>query len=64
MKRRIAESTLDDCPGVSESRKHALLRRFGSVARIRRASVEEIAKVSGISPRLAEAIVQFLLERR
>jgi excinuclease ABC subunit C len=63
MKRRIAESTLDDCPGVSDSRKQALLRKFGSVARIRRAGVEEIAKVPGIGARLAETIVQFLKDR-
>jgi excinuclease ABC subunit C len=63
MKRRIAESILDDCPGVSDSRKQALLRKFGSVARIRRAGVEEIAKVPGIGARLAETIVQFLKDR-
>jgi len=63
MKRRIAESLLDDCPGVSESRKQALLRKFGSVARLRRTSVEAIAKVPGIGMRLAEAVVQFLKER-
>ncbi len=63
MKRRIAESTLDDCPGVSESRKQALLRKFGSVARIRRASADEIAKVPGIGARLSETVVQFLKER-
>jgi excinuclease ABC subunit C len=63
MKRRIAESILDDCPGVSDSRKQALLRKFGSVARIRRAGVEEIAKIPGIGARLAETIVQFLKER-
>ena len=63
MKRRIAESLLDECPGVSESRKQALLRRFGSVVRVRRASVEDIAEVGGIGPRLAETIVQFLKER-
>ena len=63
MKRRIAESTLDDCPGVSDARKTALLRKFGSVARIRRAGVEEIAAVAGIRARLAETIAQFLKER-
>ncbi|MCX6967463.1 MAG: excinuclease ABC subunit UvrC, partial [Verrucomicrobia bacterium] len=35
MKRRIAESLLDDCPGVSATRKQALLQKFGSVARLR-----------------------------
>ena len=63
MKRRIAESTLDDCPGVSESRKQALLRKFGSVARLRRTSAEAIAKVPGIGAKLAETIAQFLKER-
>lgn len=64
MKRRISESVLDDCPGVSDARKQALLRKFGSVARIRRATVEEIARISGIGPKLAETIVQYLRERK
>ena len=59
----LAESTLDDCPGVSESRKQALLRKFGSVARLRRTSAEAIAKVPGIGAKLAETIAQFLKER-
>jgi excinuclease ABC subunit C len=60
MKRRVAESILDDCPGVSENRKQALLRKFGSVDRIRKASREEIARTDGISERLAETILVFL----
>jgi excinuclease ABC subunit C len=60
MKKRIAESILDDCPGVSESRKQALLRRFGSVERIRKASAEEIAATEGIGPKLAEQVAAFL----
>ena len=60
MKKRIAESILDDCPGVSESRKAALLRRFGSVDRIRKASAEELAETEGISQKLAEQIHTFL----
>ena len=60
MKKRIAESILDDCPGVSENRKQALLKEFGSVERIRKASVEEIEEVEGISAKLAEVIFQFL----
>ena len=60
MKKRIAESVLDECPGVSENRKQALLARFGSVERLRKASIEEIAAVDGISEKLAEAIVRFL----
>ena len=63
MKRRIAESLLDDCPGVSEPRKKILLKKFGSVARLRRASVEDIAATEGISAKLAQQIVTFLAER-
>ncbi|MEI7958018.1 MAG: excinuclease ABC subunit UvrC [Verrucomicrobiota bacterium] len=63
MKRRIAESLLDDCPGVSNTRKQALLAKFGSVARLRRVPAEEIAAVPGIGPRLAEQIVEFLRQR-
>jgi excinuclease ABC subunit C len=63
MKRRIAESLLDECPGVSQHRKQLLLREFGSVARLRRATVEEIASTEGIGRKLAEQVVQFLAER-
>jgi excinuclease ABC subunit C len=63
MKRRIAESILDDCPGVSQSRKNLLLQKFGSVARLRRASVEQIAAIEGIGKKLAAQVVQYLAER-
>ena len=60
MKRRIGESILDDCPGVSENRKQILLRAFGSVERLRAASVEKIADVEGIGQKLAEDVHRFL----
>jgi excinuclease ABC subunit C len=60
MKKRIGESILDDCPGVSQNRKNILLRRFGSVKRLRRASVEEIAATEGIGTKLAEEVHRFL----
>lgn len=63
MKRRIAESILDDCPGVSATRKQALLKRFGSVTRLRRASVEDVAAIPGMSPRLAAQVLEYLRER-
>jgi excinuclease ABC subunit C len=63
MKRRIAESVLDNCPGVSDTRRKALLQRFGSVARLRKATAKQIASVEGVGPRLAEQIVKFLSER-
>ncbi len=64
MKRRVAESILDDCPGVSENRKQLLLRRFGSVERIRRASAEEIAAAEGVGPRLAEQVFNYLRQHK
>jgi excinuclease ABC subunit C len=63
MKRRIAESILDDCPGVSQHRKQLLLQKFGSVARLRRASVDQIAGTEGIGRKLAEQVAQYLAER-
>jgi excinuclease ABC subunit C len=60
MKKRIEESILDDCPGVSQNRKNLLLRRFGSVNRLRKASVEDIASTEGIGRKLADDLHRFL----
>ena len=60
MKKRVEESILDDCPGVSQNRKSLLLQRFGSVNRLRRASVDEIASTEGIGRKLAEEVHRFL----
>jgi excinuclease ABC subunit C len=60
MKKRVEESILDDCPGVSQNRKNLLLRRFGSVNRLRKASVEDIASTEGIGRKLAEDLHRFL----
>lgn len=60
MKKRISESVLDECPGISRAKKTALLRHFGSVAALRKESVEEIAQIKGISLKLAEGVRQFL----
>jgi excinuclease ABC subunit C len=60
MKKRVEESILDDCLGVSQNRKNLLLRRFGSVNRLRKATVEEIAATEGIGRKLAEDVHRFL----
>ncbi|MBD5831224.1 MULTISPECIES: excinuclease ABC subunit UvrC [Janibacter] len=49
-------SALDSVPGLGQTRKAALLGRFGSVKRIRAASVEELAEVPGIGPATAARI--------
>jgi excinuclease ABC subunit C len=50
------QSQLDSIPGVGAARRKALLRRFGSVAGVRQASVEELAALPGIGPELARTI--------
>jgi excinuclease ABC subunit C len=52
----MAQSALDDVPGLGELRRKAILRAFGSVKRLRAASVEEIAQVPGVGRRTAEAV--------
>ena len=54
--RRAMASPLDEIPGVGPARKKALLRRFGSLARLSRASREEIAATPGVGPALATEI--------
>jgi len=54
--RRIRESALDDIEGIGPKRKEQLLRHFGSVQRLRRASAEEIAAVPGVGSALAAQI--------
>jgi excinuclease ABC subunit C len=50
-------SALDGIPGLGETRRKAMLRHFGSIKRLRAASVDDIAEVPGIGPRTAAAIL-------
>ncbi|HET6562593.1 MAG TPA: excinuclease ABC subunit UvrC [Marmoricola sp.] len=59
----MVESLLDDVPGLGEVRRKALLKRFGSLRKVRTATVAEIAAVPGIGVRTAEAIVAALAEQ-
>lgn len=59
-RRRMRESLLDECPGMSPHKKRILLEKFGSVSRLREAPVETIAALPGISRKTAEAILGFL----
>jgi excinuclease ABC subunit C len=49
-------SALDDVPGLGPARRKALIKHFGSVRKLTAASVEEIAAVPGIGPRLAATV--------
>ncbi len=63
MKRRIAESLLDECPGGLAASQATALKKFCSVARLRRATVDQIAATEGIGRKLAEQVVQYLADR-
>ena len=58
--KRATRSELEQIPGLGESRRKALLAKFGSVKRIRAASPDELAAVAGIGPKLAESIAATL----
>jgi excinuclease ABC subunit C len=56
----MTTSALDDVRGLGPARRKALLARFGSVARVRRATPEQVAEVPGIGPALAERVLAAL----
>jgi excinuclease ABC subunit C len=61
--KRISESILDEFPNIGERRKAALLKKFGSVQRIRMATEEQIAEVPGFGGKAAGELKAFLLAR-
>jgi excinuclease ABC subunit C len=61
--KKISESLLDEFPGIGGQRKAALLKKFGSVHRLRLASVEEIARVPGFGGKAAAELKAFLEAR-
>ena len=64
-KKRAATATasaLDGIPGLGPARQKALLARFGSVARVRAATVEQLQEVQGVGPALAATIHAGLAE--
>jgi len=54
----MTASVLDDVPGLGPARRQALLDAFGSVRRLRQATVDEVAAVPTIGPHTAHAVVQ------
>ena len=61
--KKISESVLDEFPGIGDARKAALLKKFGSVQRLRIATVEQIAEVSGFGGKAAVDLKTFLEAR-
>jgi excinuclease ABC subunit C len=58
--KRALASVFDEVPGIGPARKKALLKRFGSVRRIREASLEEVAETPGVGRVAAEALKKHL----
>ncbi|WEH42388.1 excinuclease ABC subunit UvrC [Streptomyces sp. AM 2-1-1] len=58
--KRVRSSPLDSVPGLGEGRKLALLKHFGSVKKLRQATIEEICEVPGIGRRTAESVAAAL----
>src|SRR2546423_1338278 len=61
--RKISESLLDEFPNIGQRRKAALLKKFGSIQRIRAASLEQIAEVPGFGGKAAGELKAFLEAR-
>jgi excinuclease ABC subunit C len=59
MKKRMQMSELDSIPGISGVRKRALLKKFGTVTRVAKATVEELAEVEGVGLKVASAIAAY-----
>ena len=59
-RKAATHSRLDDVPGIGPKRKKALLKAFGSLKRIREATVEELAAVPGMNREVAERVLEYL----
>ncbi len=62
MRKTSIQSSLDDLYGVGIVRKKQLLRYFGSVDQLKRASVEDLQKVEGIGKKVAQNIYHQLIK--
>ncbi|MFC9706022.1 excinuclease ABC subunit UvrC [Streptomyces sp. NPDC056943] len=60
--KRIRTSPLDAVPGLGETRKQALIKHFGSVKRLRQATIEQICEVPGMGRKTAESVVVALAQ--
>lgn len=57
--KRVFHSVLEDIPNIGEKRKKELLKKFGSVEAIKKASYEELIKTPSINKKAAESIINF-----
>ncbi|MFI1468542.1 excinuclease ABC subunit UvrC [Streptomyces wuyuanensis] len=60
--KRLRTSPLDSVPGLGEARKQALIKHFGSVKRLRQATIEQICEVPGFGRKTAESVAVALAQ--
>ncbi|MFF9404525.1 excinuclease ABC subunit UvrC [Streptomyces anandii] len=60
--KRFRAGPLDDVPGLGETRKQALIKHFGSVKKLRSATIDQIREVPGIGRKTAETIAVALAQ--
>lgn len=58
--KRMRASVLDNVPGLGPARRTELVKHFGSVKQIRKASIDQLQEVAGVGPKLAETIFEHL----
>lgn len=59
-RKQSMKSVLDEIPGIGEKTRKELLKHFGSLKKIREASLEELQNAPGIGPKTAQSIFEFL----
>lgn len=58
--KKSKRSLLDDAPGIGETRRKALIKHFGSLERMRRADIEDLAKAPSMNRKAAQTVYTFL----
>ncbi|MFD0270003.1 excinuclease ABC subunit UvrC [Streptomyces sp. NPDC127106] len=60
--KRLKAGPLDEVPGLGDTRKHALIKHFGSVKKLRQATIDQICEVPGIGRKTAETVAAALAQ--
>ena len=62
-KKSRTTSTLEDIPGIGAKRRNQLLKHFGGIQGLNKASLDEVKMVTGISEKMAQVIYEFLHQK-
>lgn len=63
LRKRVTESVIDDCPGMTKSRKNLLLKKFKSVRELKKATEAELMQVPGVGAKTAKSIIDWLRKK-